>query len=91
MTVAFRYLISGRVQGVGFRYFTKEAALSSELAGWVRNLADGRVEVNIQGPAPEVSEFERLLRQGPPGAKVNDVLAESLPLRTESPRFQIRQ
>ena len=58
MRVARRYVIGGRVQGVGFRYFTKAAAVREGVAGWVRNLADGRVEVMLDGEQDAVDWVE---------------------------------
>ena len=73
MLVARRYIISGRVQGVGFRYFTEAAALREGLHGWVKNLPDGRVEVLAEGDADALLRFERQVRHGPPAARVEHV------------------
>jgi len=73
MRVARRYFISGRVQGVGFRFFTEASASREGIEGWARNLSDGRVEVAAQGEAESIDRFERALRHGPPGARVDDV------------------
>jgi acylphosphatase len=68
---AFRIWVSGRVQGVGFRWFARQAAREvGELAGRVRNLADGRVEIEVAGDEARLATFRALLRQGPPGARV---------------------
>jgi acylphosphatase len=61
------------VQGVGFRYFVKQAADSLGLAGWVRNLRDGRVEGVLVGPAAAVDLVVGRIRRGPRGARVDDV------------------
>jgi acylphosphatase len=71
--IARRYLITGRVQGVGFRYFAEEAAAREGVSGWVRNLPDGRVEAAADGDAEAVERFERAIRQGPRGARVDQV------------------
>ncbi len=71
--VARRYLISGIVQGVGFRYFVKRKADLYGLAGWVRNLPDGRVEVFAQGEEEAIGELERDLERGPSLARVEKV------------------
>ena len=90
MRVARRYLISGRVQGVGFRYFTEAAAAREGLHGWVRNLPDGRVEIDVEGEADAVERFERNVRHGPPGARVQDVnVDDTVPQRRES-GFSVR-
>ena len=62
---ARRYLISGRVQGVGFRNFAERSALATGVSGWARNLDDGRVEVHANGTSPQMDDFESRLRQGP--------------------------
>ena len=77
MRVARRFVISGRVQGVGFRWFTRDAAQREGLTGWVRNLPDGRVEAFAEGEAESVERMERALRQGPGGARVKDVFVDS--------------
>jgi len=71
--VARKYLVSGRVQGVGFRFFVQAAASRDGLHGWVRNLPDGRVEAIAEGDADAVDRFERALRHGPPGARVEQL------------------
>jgi len=71
--VARRYVISGRVQGVGFRYFTEATAAREGILGWVRNTPDGRVEVVAEGDAEALERFERSLRHGPRGARVERV------------------
>lgn len=71
--IARRYLLSGRVQGVGFRYFTRRQAAMLKIAGWVRNLPDGRVEVLAAGFAEPLTLFERQLAEGPPAAEVTAV------------------
>ena len=73
MRIARRYLVSGRVQGVGFRYFVQDAAVREGVTGYVRNLPDGRVEALIEGEAEAVTRVERAIRSGPGGARVEDV------------------
>jgi len=69
-------MISGRVQGVGFRYFTQNAAVREGVAGWVENLPDGRVEVFVEGDEDAVTRVERAIRSGPPGARVDNVYVQ---------------
>jgi acylphosphatase len=76
MRVARRFVVSGRVQGVGFRWFTREAASREGATGWVRNLPDGRVEALVEGEAEAVTRVERALRAGPPGARITDVFVD---------------
>jgi acylphosphatase len=73
MLVARRFVLKGRVQGVGFRFFTKLAALVEGLHGWVENRDDGAVEVEVEGDRDGVERFEAKLRVGPPGARVDHV------------------
>ncbi len=73
MRVARRFVISGRVQGVGFRYFTQDAARREGATGWVRNLPDGSVEAFVEGEAEAVTRVERALRSGPRGARIDTV------------------
>jgi acylphosphatase len=73
MRVARRFVISGRVQGVGFRWFVQNAAIREGVSGWVTNLDDGRVEAFIEGDDESVTRVERAVRSGPPGARVDDV------------------
>jgi acylphosphatase len=83
--VARRYLISGRVQGVGFRYFAEAAAAREGLHGWVRNLPDGRVEAAAEGESESVERFERAVRHGPPGARVERVeVTDAVPTGRET-------
>jgi acylphosphatase len=65
-----RYLIEGRVQGVGFRFFAQRTAARLGLLGWVRNLPDGGVEAEAQGDPDSLTAFESALRRGPRGALV---------------------
>jgi len=74
-TGARRVLVSGRVQGVGFRYYAVLRARELGLAGWVRNLHDGRVEVHLEGDAAELERMVDWLREGPPSARVDEVEA----------------
>lgn len=87
---ARRVFVSGLVQGVGFRHYTKLRARELGLVGWVQNLADGRVEVWIEGPETIVEEMADWLRIGPPGARVTQFeQREVQPARHE--RFEVRR
>ena len=90
MIVARRYVISGQVQGVGFRFFTEDAARREGLSGFVRNLDNGRVEAIAEGDAEAVARFERTLWAGPPLARVDDVAAEDYPPQGLEAGFEIR-
>lgn len=72
-TVRLHAWISGKVQGVGYRLSTLNQAKQSDVKGWVRNLADGRVEVVLEGDRANVDRLLAWCRQGPPAAGVRDV------------------
>jgi len=68
-----RYVVRGRVQGVGFRWFVEREALTIGVAGWVRNNYDGSVEVLATGSREQLSVLRRKLREGPRAARVDEV------------------
>jgi acylphosphatase len=74
-----RYYVSGVVQGVGYRYFAERAAKWLKLAGYVRNLRDGRVEVYAVGSAASLAALQQALERGPSGASVTKVAEENAP------------
>lgn len=76
-------IISGRVQGVGFRYFTYRTAKSLEIKGWVQNLSDGTVETVISGSKKNVSNMIGKLKEGPPSADVRDIEEVEKPANTD--------
>jgi acylphosphatase len=90
MRVARRFVIAGRVQGVGFRWFTHDAALREGLHGWVRNLADRTVEVVVEGDDESVDRLEIAVRRGPPAVRVERVDVEDLPPQFRTTGFEIR-
>ena len=73
MRVARRFVVSGRVQGVGFRYFIQRKAQQLGLLGWVRNNDDGTVEVVAEGARLELEQLKRALEEGPRMAQVDRV------------------
>ena len=68
-----RYRIIGRVQGVGFRYFTRRAAQKAGVRGWVRNVSDGSVEAEAVGSDAELEAFEKAIGRGPGPSRVDRV------------------
>ncbi len=74
--VRCRVVLSGRVQGVGFRFYAVRAARNLGLGGYVRNRPDGRVETEIEGMRTAVEAFIERMRLGPSGAAVQDVRLE---------------
>ena len=71
-----RLVITGRVQGVGYRIWAERTALALDVRGWVRNRRDGSVELLATGAENAVADFITACRQGPPAAVVDDVVVE---------------
>ncbi len=71
--VGAEILVSGRVQGVGYRFFTERVAAKYNILGWSRNLPDGRVELEIEGDEENAKAFIRELEKGPAMARVEEV------------------
>lgn len=65
--------ITGRVQGVGFRHFTRQTARRLDLSGWVRNEPDGSVRLEAEGPPDDVERLIEAVHEGPPTARVDQV------------------
>ncbi len=82
--------LSGRVQGVGFRAFTKRTAQQLGITGWVKNLADGRVEAVFTGSEEKVEAILNKVETGPRFAEVNDMEVEEENYRGEFDRFEVR-
>ena len=85
-----RVIVSGRVQGVGFRYFVLRVAAKLSVCGWVRNLGSGDVEVVAQGEPAVLEEILRQLRTGPPGAYVQNVAVAWTEADAELAGFDMR-
>jgi len=90
MLQARRFVVSGRVQGVGFRAFVYDRAWQEGLAGFVRNLPDGRVEVVAEGDSGAMQSFEIALRRGPAAARVDEVEVDALPPTGRGVHFTIK-
>ena len=82
--------VTGKVQGVWFRASTAERAQALGLVGWVRNLADGRVELVAEGTRPSVESLIEFCHQGPPLARVDKVDVHWEPVEGEGP-FEVRR
>lgn len=87
------YTILGKVQGVGYRYYTQNVAQSSGIRGWIKNLPDGSVECLAAGEAPVLEMFEKKIRKGPPLSRVVNMERKILPAgETDIPEdFSITQ
>ena len=73
MLVARRFRVTGRVQGVGYRFFAETAARAEGLSGWAQNQFDGSVEIAVEGDRESVLRFEAKLRRGPAHSRVDRV------------------
>jgi acylphosphatase len=76
--MVLHFLVQGRVQGVGFRWFVHREASELELHGWVRNTEDGDVEVVAAGPVEDLDELRHSLRRGPRGSRVDRLIEHHL-------------
>jgi acylphosphatase len=90
MLQAMHVLISGLVQGVGFRFTCCEKAQQLGVTGWVKNRQDGRVELWAEGKAVALDQLTIWLQQGPPAARVDHVTIERADLK-EYTEFQIKE
>lgn len=82
--MVLHFLIRGRVQGVGFRWFVHREASELDLRGWVRNTEDGDVEVVASGNADDLADLRSSLRRGPRGARVDHLIEHHLDEREAS-------
>lgn len=87
---AVSLLISGRVQGVGYRWWTVSTARRLRLTGWVRNLRDGRVEALACGPEDKITNLINACYQGPDAALVETVVVEDVPVPSDLVGFEQR-
>jgi len=90
MIAAKRFIVTGRVQGVGYRWFASRAAYSRSVSGWARNLPDGSVELHAQGTDSALLSFEAALGQGPMGAFVDDIEYHEASAQEDLEGFDIR-
>lgn len=87
---ARRFLVRGRVQGVGFRWFVEREAVILQIAGWVRNNPDGTVEVLAQGTRDQLAGLHSRLREGPRAARIDEVEVSQTQPVAGLTSFQIR-
>lgn len=84
-----RAIVTGRVQGVSYRASTASEARRLGLVGWVRNVADGSVELEVEGPEDKVAALLAWCEQGPPSARVAEVRVEELAPRGTEAHFAV--
>jgi acylphosphatase len=90
LIAARHYLIRGRVQGVGYRYFAREAAERWNVRGYVRNLGTGDVEIHAEAEESLLSGFRQELERGPRAARVSEVIEKELVVTQTYTSFLIR-
>jgi acylphosphatase len=90
MDLGRHYRVRGRVQGVGYRYFTQRIALRLGVRGWVRNLPNGDVEVHAEADGAVLSSFRRELERGPVASEVDEVIEEAAERTDRYQSFEIR-
>ncbi len=85
-----KFIVHGRVQGVGFRYFTERIAEAFDVTGYVRNAEDGSVEIVASGKPENLLSFREQIEIGPGGSRVDRIVAEEIePARFD--RFDVRR
>lgn len=87
--VRVRVFAGGRVQGVAYRFYAEKYAVRLGLTGWVKNLADGRVEIVAEGAASEIESFLERLKEGPSLARVDSFVVRREPATGEFREFRI--
>jgi acylphosphatase len=89
MNRAVNIVVCGRVQGVGFRYFALQQAQHVGITGYVKNLIDGRVEIEAEGSQEAVESYINILRAGPVYGNVEDIIITELPFEGRYSKFSI--
>jgi acylphosphatase len=88
--LGYRWLLTGRVQGVGFRHFALSQAQRLGVGGWVRNLPDGRVEIRVVGSPVDVAALKDRMQEGPPAGRVDELKEEVIEPNPGWTRFEVR-
>lgn len=82
-------IFSGRVQGVGFRYFVQINAINYNLTGWVKNLSNGNVLLEVQGNNDTINKFLNIIKKGNGFSKIIDMTITSLPVNLKEKKFKV--
>lgn len=85
-----RVIIRGRVQGVGFRYFTQREGERLGLVGWVKNLPNGDVEAEAEGDEAQIDAFVEAIRRGPPASRILNYQINEIPANHRDVGFDIK-
>lgn len=90
MTVQYEIRITGRVQGVGFRFFAREKAAVCNITGWVKNMPDGNLFILAQGTETDINTFLDYLKIGPSMSRVNKIIKNKIPGIDKFSSFQVK-
>lgn len=88
--VCAHILVSGRVQGVAFRYYARNIAIQLDVKGWIKNLPNGQVELVVEGSKNSVEEMVEWCKRGPRMAEVEDIEVDWLPYSGKFGQFQLK-
>lgn len=88
--IRYSMIVDGRVQGVGFRYFTQLEASKLKLTGWVKNLIDQRVEIEVQGSEENICKFISSIKKGNNFSRVDDISITKIPILSDEKKYTIR-
>ena len=88
--IQYEINISGRVQGVGYRYYVVQKAIELQIAGWVKNTKSGGVLINVQGKNSELETFIDFLWIGPTRSRVEKISKYKMPILIEFDKFEIK-
>ncbi len=86
----YKLVAKGRVQGVGFRYFVQSTAIKGNLLGWVRNLNNGDVEIEIQGLDGFIDDFYKIIKKGNFFSKVEELIIEEIEVDVDCNKFKVK-
>lgn len=88
--IRYSILVDGRVQGVGFRYFTQIVAHKLNLTGWCENLMDGKVKIEIQGLEEDIHLFIATIKKGNNFCRIDDINLINIPILTDEKKYKIK-
>lgn len=88
--IRYSMIVDGRVQGVGFRYFSQLEASKLNLTGWVKNLIDQRVEIEVQGSEENICKFISSIKKGNTFSRVDDIAITKIPIISDEKKYTIK-
>lgn len=88
--IRYSILVDGRVQGVGFRYFTQMTAFSLNLTGWCENLMNGKVQIEVQGTEENIHSFISKIKHGNTFCHINNIEAVNIPVINNEKKYSIK-